>query len=142
MGLQVHAQSERTVRGMLLDTESRPVAGASVRLLSEDDTVATSSSNAGFYTFQNVRATKFRVIASSLGFEPVEKEIAFPEGQSEIRIPSFLLNVDENQIEEVVIEGVLTVQVKGDTVEYSTKDLKLRDGSVAEDALKASRGRG
>ena len=129
MGLQVHAQSERTVRGMLLDTESRPVAGASVRLLSEDDTVATSSSNAGFYTFQNVRATKFRVIASSLGFEPVEKEIAFPEGQSEIRIPSFLLNVDENQIEEVVIEGVLTVQVKGDTVEYSTKDLKLRDSS-------------
>lgn len=140
MGLQVHAQSERTVRGMLLDTESRPVAGASVRLLSEDDTVATSSSNAGFYTFQNVRATKFRVIASSLGFEPVEKEIAFPEGQSEIRIPSFLLNVDENQIEEVVIEGVLTVQVKGDTVEYSTKDLKLRDGSVAEDALKKLQG--
>ncbi|MGO1786946.1 MAG: outer membrane beta-barrel protein, partial [Sphingobacterium sp.] len=140
MALQVHAQTGRTVQGMLLDTESRPVAGASVRLLSENDTVATSSSNAGFYTFQNVRATKFRIIASSLGFEPVEKVVEFPEGQNEIRVPSFLLNVDENQIEEVVIEGVLTVQVKGDTVEYSTKDLKLRDGSVAEDALKKLQG--
>src|SRR5690606_32449695 len=96
--------------------------------------------NAGFYTFENVKATKFKIRVSSLGFSPFEKEVDFPAGQKEIQIPSFELAVNENQIEEVVIQGVLTVQVKGDTVEYSTKDLKLREGSVAEDALKKLQG--
>src|SRR5690606_20254960 len=39
-----------------------------------------------------------------------------------------------------VIDGVITVQVKGDTVEYSTKDLQLREGALAEDALKRLQG--
>lgn len=140
MGADVYAQSGRVVQGMLMDTESRPVAGASVRLVTPEDTLATSSNNAGFYSFQNIRATQFKVVASSLGFATVEKQVNFPAGEEDIRVPSFILAVDENQIEEVVISGVLTVQVKGDTVEYSTEGLKLRDGSVAEDALKKLQG--
>lgn len=140
MGITVYGQSGRVVSGMLRDTESRPISGASVRLMTATDTIATSSTNAGFYTFENVKATKFKIRVSSLGFSPFEKEVDFPAGQKEIQIPSFELAVNENQIEEVVIQGVLTVQVKGDTVEYSTKDLKLREGSVAEDALKKLQG--
>ncbi len=140
MGITVYGQSGRMVSGMLRDTESRPISGATVHLVTDTDTLATSSSNAGFYTFENVKATKFIIRASSLGFAAFEKEVEFPEGQKEIQVPSFVLAVNENQIEEVVIEGVLTVQVKGDTVEYSTKDLKLREGSVAEDALKKLQG--
>src|SRR5690606_30684719 len=45
-----------------------------------------------------------------------------------------------NMLEEVVIEGVVTVQVKRDTVEYSTRDLKLREGALAEDASKKLHG--
>src|SRR5690606_38973548 len=55
-------------------------------------------------------------------------------------IPSFELQGIANMLEEVVVDGIVTVQVKGDTVEYSTKDLKLREGSVAEDALKKLQG--
>src|SRR5690606_3211138 len=55
-------------------------------------------------------------------------------------IPSFVLVGIPNMLEEVVIEGVVTVQVKGDTVEYSTRDLKLREGALAEDALKKLQG--
>jgi len=140
LGITVYGQSGRVVSGMLRDTESRPISGATVQLITDTDTMASSSSNAGFYTFENVKATKFKIRTSSLGFAPFEKEVDFPAGQKEIQVPSFVLEVNENQIEEVVIEGVLTVQVKGDTVEYSTKDLKLREGSVAEDALKKLQG--
>ncbi|MGV6945559.1 outer membrane beta-barrel protein [Sphingobacterium kyonggiense] len=140
LGLSASAQTNRVVNGMLRDTESRPISGATVRLISDKDTLSTSSTNAGFFTFENVKATKFKVRVSSLGFEAVEKEVDFPEGQQEVRIPSFVLTLNANQIEEVVVAGVLTVQVKGDTVEYSTKDLKLRQGAVAEDALKRLQG--
>lgn len=140
IGFGAYGQAGRTVQGMLMDTESRPVAGASVRLMTSEDTLATSSTNAGFYLFRGVQGTNVKIVVSSLGFETTEKQIEFPEDQPEIRVPSFVLAVNENQIEEVVIDGVLTVQVKGDTVEYATKDLKLRDGSVAEDALKKLQG--
>lgn len=140
MGTTGYAQTKRVVQGMLLDTESRPISGASVRLIADADSMGTSSSQAGFYTFENVKAQKFKIRVSSLGFDASEKEVDFPEGQTEVRVPTFMLKVNSNMIEEVVVQGVLTVQVKGDTVEYSTKDLKLREGSVAEDALKKLQG--
>src|SRR5690606_30425784 len=127
-------------QGMLIEKKSRTIAGDIVRLTATADTMATSSSQAGFYTFGNVRATSLKIVASSLGFQATEQQVEFPEGEVNLRVPSFVLAVNAEEIEEVVIDGVLTVQVKGDTVEYSTKDLKLREGAVAEEALKKLQG--
>ncbi|WP_437920140.1 outer membrane beta-barrel protein [Sphingobacterium sp. LRF_L2] len=138
--MDVYGQTGRAVQGMLRDKESRVVAGASVQLIVGQDTMGTSSSQAGIFKFSNVSAALFKIKVTSLGFEPFEKEITFPENQERLIIPSFELQGIENMLEEVVVDGVLTVQVKGDTVEYSTKDLKLREGSVAEDALKKLQG--
>ncbi|NQD69409.1 outer membrane beta-barrel protein [Sphingobacterium shayense] len=135
-----NAQSTRSVQGMLRDTESRVVAGASVLLTSDQDSLATGASQAGIFSFTGVKANTFTIKVNSMGFEPFEQSFTFSEGQQKMIIPSFELKGIENMLEEVVVNGVITVQVKGDTVEYSTKDLKLRDGSVAEDALKKLQG--
>ncbi len=139
-GLPALAQSGKTVQGMLRDNESRVVAGASVQLIADKDTMGTSSSIAGIFTFNNVKSERFTIRVSSLGFEPFEKSFTFLQGQDRMVIPSFELQGIANMLEEVVVDGIVTVQVKGDTVEYSTKDLKLREGSVAEDALKKLQG--
>src|SRR5690606_34419029 len=107
---------------------------------SPTDSMVTSSSVGGVYTFNNVQADRFKIRVNSIGFEPFEKEVDFPKGESKMMIPSFVLVGIPNMLEEVVINGVITVQVKGDTVEYSTRDLKLREGAVAEDALKKLQG--
>ncbi|GHE46391.1 outer membrane beta-barrel protein [Sphingobacterium griseoflavum] len=134
------AQTGKTVQGMLRDKESRVVAGASVQLIAGADTLGTSSSQAGIFTFQQVRAESFKIRVASLGFEPFEKAFTFPSGQEKMVIPSFELVGIANMLEEVVVDGVLTVQVKGDTLEYTTKDLKLRDNALVEDALKRLQG--
>lgn len=138
--MQLSAQTGKTVQGMLRDQESRVVSGASVKLIAGQDTLGTSSTVAGIYTFTNVKASNFTIQVNSLGFEPYQQDFTFPEGQDKMVIPSLELVGQANLLEEVVIDGVVTVQVKGDTVEYSTKDLKLREGSVAEDALKKLQG--
>ncbi len=138
--LFVQGQSGKTVQGLLRDTAFRVIAGASVQLTSPVDSLVTSSSIGGVYTFNNVQADRFKIQVNSIGFESFEKEVDFPKGESKIMIPSFVLVGIPNMLEEVVINGVITVQVKGDTVEYSTKDLKLREGAVAEDALKKLQG--
>lgn len=136
----VQAQTGRVVQGMLRDNESRMVSGASVKLIAGKDTLGTSSSAAGIFIFNNVKAESFKIKVSSIAFEAFEKEFTFPKGQDKLIIPSFELKGIANMLEEVVVSGVLSVQVKGDTVEYGTKDLKLREGAVAEDALKKLQG--
>lgn len=134
------AQTGRTVQGMLRDSESRVVAGASVQLEGDKDTLGTSASLAGIFIFNNVKSDTFTIKVTSLGFEPFAKQFSFSAGQEKMVIPSFALEGIANMLEEIVIDGVVTVQVRGDTVEYSTKDLKLREGALAEDALKRLQG--
>lgn len=135
----VHAQT-KTVQGMLKDDKIRVVAGASVKLISDQDSLVTSSSIAGIFIFTNVKADKFKISVSNLGFQRFEQEFTFPSGETKYIIPSFTLQQSSELLQEVVIDGVPTVVVKGDTLEYTMKDLKLRDGSVAEDALKKLQG--
>lgn len=135
-----HAQSNKVVQGLLRDSLSRIVAGASVQLISSTDTVGTSSSVGGLFTFNNVKADNFKIKVSSIGFEPFEKEYSYPVGESRYMLPAIELKGIPNMLEEIVINGVVTVQVKGDTVEYAMDNLKLRQGAVAEEALKKLQG--
>jgi len=95
---------------------------------------------AGLYSFNNIKGEKFRIRVSSIGYEPFEKEYAFSTGQTNLTIPSFELIPMSTMLEEVVVDGVPTVVVKSDTLEYTTRNLKLRDGALVEDALKKLEG--
>lgn len=139
--LSIQAQSNKIVQGFLRDSLSRPIAGASVQYIVGADTLKTSSSVGGIYTFNNVSDQAFKIRISSLGFEPFEKGYTFSAvADNRMLVPNIILTGLPNMLEEIVVSGVVTVQVKGDTVEYSTKDLKLREGAVAEDALKKLQG--
>lgn len=140
LSLPSFGQGGKRVQGMLRDSVSRIVAGASVQLISDKDTLGTSSNIAGIFVFENVKADKFKVKVNSIGFEPFEQEFTFKSGETQMQIPSFVLHGISNLLEEVVVDGVLTVQVRGDTLEYSTKDLKLREDAIAEDAIKKLQG--
>lgn len=140
VSLSSFAQSPKVVQGLLRDSLSRIISGATVQLISATDTVSTSSSAGGIYTFNNVNADNFKIKIASIGFQPFEKEYTFPAGQTKMMVPTIELNAIPNMIEEVVVSGVVTIQVKGDTVEYAMDNLKLRQGAVAEDALKKLQG--
>ncbi|MBP3943504.1 TonB-dependent receptor [Sphingobacteriaceae bacterium WQ 2009] len=138
-GLSTQAQN-KLVQGFLRDASSRVVAGASVKLTSDQDSLLTSSSMSGLYVFDNVKAKSFKITVSSIGYETYTNTFEFPAGVSKFNIPSFQLNATSQQLEEVVIDGVTTVIVKSDTLEYGTANLKLRDGALVEDALKKLEG--
>ena len=140
LGLSAQAQSNKIVQGLLRDSLLRVVSGATVQLVAPNDTLSTSSSVGGVFTFNNVKSDNFKIRITTLGFEPFEKEYTFPKGESRMMVPTIELVAVANMIEEVVVNGVLTIQVKGDTVEYAMDNLKLREGSVAEDALKKLQG--
>lgn len=132
--------AQKAVQGMLRDSSMRIVSGASVQLITKGDTVTSSSSVGGIFRFANAKADVFKLRINSIGFESFEQEYTFPAGQNDFVVPTILLKAIPNMLEEIVINGVVSVQVKGDTVEYAMDNLKLRQGAVAEDALKKLQG--
>ena len=138
-GFQAIAQN-KTVQGFLRDGSSRVIAGASVKLTSDQDSVVSGSTMSGLYIFNNVKSDNFKITVSSLGFETLIRDFTFPKGEAKMNIPSLELTATSQMLEEVSINGVPTIVVKTDTLEYSTKDLKLRDGALVEDALKKLEG--
>lgn len=135
-----YSQTTRRVQGMLRDSLSRVVAGASVQLITKDDSIGTSSNKAGIFVFDNVKGKEFTLRVSSIGYELYEKDFVFPKGEDRMSIPSFVLKSIPNILDEVIVDGVLTVQARGDTIEYATKHLKLRDDALVEDAVKKLEG--
>jgi len=131
-----HAQTSGTVTGVVRDYNTQPVVGASVRLAGPTDTLQTSTDNQGRYSFNNVRARAFTLIITSLGYDTTRREQAFAEGSNALNVPVVILMEASQLIDAVTVQGAGAITFKEDTLEYATRNLKLREGAQVEDALR------
>ncbi len=135
-GATVSAQQPGQVSGVIRDTTGLSVIAASVRLTSPTDTLQASTNVDGNFTFKNVTARRFTLTISSLGFAATTRTFSFDADKNVLNLPPIILKEAATTLDEVVVSGVPTVTIKEDTIEYRTKDLRLRDGALVEDALK------
>ncbi|WP_262245306.1 TonB-dependent receptor [Parapedobacter soli] len=134
-GLTGFAQTNKRVIGTLSDPNGATIAGASVKLVSDVDSVQTSSGTGGIFSFNNIRGSSFVLTVTSLGFDTLRQRHAFEAGKDELKV-SLTLRESSQMLAEVSVTGMAAITVKEDTLEYATKDLKLREGALVEDALK------
>lgn len=131
-----HAQTNRQLSGTIKNKAGAALSGVSLKLVSEKDSVHTSTDNAGFFSFRNVQGVNFKLTATSLGYDTLVTEFQFEANRSQMLVPQLVMEEAANVLEAVSVTAKLDIVVKEDTLEYSTKDLKLREGALAEDALK------
>lgn len=136
MGFAVQAQSNRQVSGTLKNKAGAAVSGASIKLISEKDSVYTSSDNLGFYNFRNLQGVNFKMTIHSLGYDTLYHDFKFDASRTQNLIEPLTMQESLQYIDEVSVTARVDIVVKEDTLEYHTKDLKLREGALAEDALK------
>jgi len=129
------AQTNKRVIGTLSDQNGATVDGASVKLVSDLDSVQTSSGTGGIFSFNNIKGASFVLTVTSLGFDTLRQQHAFEGGRNELKI-SLTLRESSQMLAEVSVTGAAPITVKEDTLEYATKDLRLREGALVEDALK------
>lgn len=130
-----YSQTNKRIQGTMSDQNGEPVVGASIKLVSELDSVLTSSGSGGLFTFNNVRGQQFVLTVTSLGYDTLRREFAFETDKSELMLP-VVLHESSQLLAEVSVIGVAPITVKEDTLEYATKNLRLREGALVEDALK------
>ncbi len=130
------AQSNRQVTGSLQNRSGQPVIGATITLVSGQDSVQTASDNVGTFNFRNLKGVQFSLTVVSLGHDTLRHDFAFEQSRNQVLLPPLTMTESSQLLGEVTITRRVDIVVKEDTLEYSTKDLKLREGALAEDALK------
>ncbi len=133
--LPAFSQTNKRIQGTLSNTSGYPVVGASIKLVSDVDSVQTSSGVGGLFSFNNIKGSHFKLTVTSLGFDTLRRDVAFEAGKNELMLPVTLQETSQ-MLAEVSVTGVADITVKEDTLEYATKNLRLREGALVEDALK------
>src|SRR5690606_28744939 len=129
------SQTNKRVQGTLSDAHGAPIVGASIKLVSDGDSVQTSSGRGGLFSFNNIKGAGFVLTVTSLGYDTLQQRYTFEPGKNELMLP-VSLNESSQMLAEVSVTGAAAITVKEDTLEYTTKNLRLREGALVGDALK------
>lgn len=95
------AQNTNTVSGKVLDDSGVTVPGANVSIKETGKSTVTNEN--GEYSFSNVTAGTYTIIATNVGYKTFEKKIAIKEDESlEVNL---LLEGESQSLKEVVVTG-------------------------------------
>lgn len=136
LGVSAWAQANKQVSGTVKNRAGTAVAGATVKLTSEQDSIHTSTDEGGYYNFRNLKGSTFKLTFYSLGYDTLVHEFTAEAGRTQILVSPLTMEESQLMLDEVSVTARVDIVVKEDTLEYNTKDLKLRDGALVEDALK------
>ncbi|KQB38651.1 TonB-dependent receptor [Flavobacterium aquidurense] len=95
------AQNQNTISGKVLDDSGVTVPGANVSIKETGKSTVTDEN--GGYSFSNIEAGTYTIIATNVGYKTFEKRIAVKEGESlEVNL---LLEGESQSLKEVVVTG-------------------------------------
>ncbi len=133
---QSYGQSTYHIRGKVLDTTGAGILGATVRLISKTDTLSENTNEDGLFVFNNVKARRFTLFISNLGYHTFEQRFTLPESNSHSNLEPVLLLPQSYNLDQVLIKGRKPIIMKKDTIEYLSRYYKVKENAFVEDLLK------
>jgi len=126
----------QNVTGTVIDQEKNPLEFVAVALINPLDSILISYANTdkfGKFKLENVPVGKSIFQVHLLGYKTQQKIIDFKKGST--NLGTFTLEND-NLLDEVLVNAIIPISIKKDTVAYNTKAFKIRVDDSVEDLLK------
>ncbi|EOR96575.1 hypothetical protein ADIARSV_0206 [Arcticibacter svalbardensis MN12-7] len=124
------------VRGTLQDTSGTGISGATVLLTSDFDSVLVKTNDKGFYSLKDITSPVFKLTISNLGYQSLVKDHIGEEGMFYIEIEPLQLQAQSYELNQILITGKQLLVIKKDTIEYQSRNYKLRENAYTEDLLR------
>ena len=128
-----------TIRGIIQDTSSVGMGGATVMLLAPKDSALVNFSRAndkGVFEFKNVKNTHYILKVSYVGYLPYQQILA-PSATEIADLGNVGIKPISKELLEVVVKTARApLTIKGDTIEYDARSFKVPAGSSVEDLLR------
>lgn len=130
-----------TVSGRVVESDSKePTAQATVQLLSLPDSAyaaGIASNNQGWFTLPKVKAGKYLLKVSYIGFLTKYVPLHLYANMTEKRVGTIALESDAVMLKEAVITAEAPqVTVKEDTLEYNSSAYRTPEGAMLEELVK------
>ena len=131
---------QQTISGQVIDAELRePMVQASVQLFRQRDSTFVGGSVTDLRGNFSVEAPGngiFRIKISSVGFQPIEREVTLRHNQSQ-DLGTLMMSTDAVLLKEAVVTGrAAQVMVKKDTLVYNPDAFRTPEGSPIEELIK------
>ncbi|NIJ54423.1 outer membrane beta-barrel family protein [Dyadobacter arcticus] len=137
------AISQTTLSGTIRDASEKPVPFVNVALLTDGDSSiskGTASDQQGFYTFDNVRAGRYLVRATAVGYQKVHSAVIDVSGQP-VTMPLLTLNELTGQLGQVEVRAKKPfVEQQLDRMVVNVANSIVGSGSTALEVLEKSPG--
>lgn len=128
------------VSGIVQDTTSNGIPGATVMLVSATDTLKMMANDDGIFLFNNVKSAVFSLTVSSIGFAKVHRKYFFNTEKERLVLEPIILKDEKFVLNEIKIKGKVGIIYKTDTVEYRASDYKVREYANVGELLKKMEG--
>ncbi len=135
------AQSQQKVSGYVLDSLNNPIEGASIKLITEKDTLKANSDHRGHFSFSKIPAPKFYLQVSGVGYRPFASIYELSKTEKNKTLSPVILKSTSIRLEDVTIKvKVEPIRIKKDTIEYNAAAYTIRQNDKVEDLLKQLQG--
>lgn len=125
------AYSQNRIEGMLTDVSGVGIDGAIVKISADSTVIAYAISDKGHFDIAfKTDAKKVRIIAESIGYESVEKEVS-----NVSQTYNFTMKEKGTELKEVVVKAPAIYQ-RGDTLSYNLSSYITKSDYTLKDALK------
>jgi len=124
------------VRGTLQDTTGTGISGATVLLTSDLDSISVRTNEKGFYSFKDVLSSTFKLSLSNLGYQSLERQYELDPENFFIDLEPLQLQAQSYELNQILITGKQLLVIKKDTIEYHSRNYKLRENAYTEDLMR------
>ena len=128
-----------TIKGIIQDTSSLGMSGATVMLLAPKDSALVNFSRAndkGIFEFKDVKNSNYILKVSYVGYLPYQQILA-PSPNEIADLGNVGIKPISKELLEVVVRTARApLTIKGDTIEYDARSFKVPAGSSVEDLLR------
>ncbi len=127
----------QSISGKVIDKESSALEFVAVAVINPSDSVLvsyTTTDRNGNFKLDNMDVGNYIFQMNLVGFDVYQKIIEIQS--QDIDLGTITLGDTTNLLNEVVLEAIIPVSIKKDTISYNAKAFKIRAEDTAEDLLK------
>ena len=130
----------REVSGVVKDSKGDPVIGATIKLISAQDSIQTAANEDGIFIFKDVKLATFTVTVKAMSMKTIIRKYLQNDVVKRIILDPIEMFGENELLKEVVINGTPAITYKTDTVEYRATDYKVRANATVDEMLKKAEG--
>ncbi len=130
----------RDVSGVVKDSKGEPVIGATVKLISDQDSMQTAANEDGIFIFKDVKLATFVLTIKAMSMKTITRKYLQNDVLKRITLDPIEMFGENELLKEVVINGTPAITYKTDTVEYRASDYKVRANATVDEMLRKAEG--